>query len=267
MAAAPHEGPSAFDAVRRFWDYSGAYLHFALAHPAHFRVMHSIPKSEHSRDLMLPRSPAVLAQAAMDALVASGVVAPEVAGRALLACWTSDPRAGLAGRRRAVAAERRADARGRAGRRAAHGHAGRGRRAGAAPARASAARWRLPGAGRARARSAYSARGPARPHARRAPLHHPRRAQAARLRAAGRARAAGRVPRARTAGAQRLQLGALALRRRHRGSDTRRSSPSATAPGWAGYRKAIEDEASRRLRTRRCWTRRSTWPIASTRCR
>ena len=89
LAAALHGGPSAFDAVHRFWDYAGAYLHFALAHPAHFRVMHSIPKSEHSRDLMLPRSPAVLAQAAMDALVTSGVVAPEAAGRALLACWTS----------------------------------------------------------------------------------------------------------------------------------------------------------------------------------
>jgi hypothetical protein len=48
-----------------------------------------VPKSEHSRDLMLPRSPAVLAQTGMDALVAAGVVAPEVAGRAMLACWTS----------------------------------------------------------------------------------------------------------------------------------------------------------------------------------
>ena len=28
----------------RFWDYSGAYLHFALAHPAHFRVMHAVPE-------------------------------------------------------------------------------------------------------------------------------------------------------------------------------------------------------------------------------
>ena len=44
VAAAPHEGPSAFDAVHRFWDYSGAYLHFALAHPAHFRVMHVDPE-------------------------------------------------------------------------------------------------------------------------------------------------------------------------------------------------------------------------------
>jgi AcrR family transcriptional regulator len=89
VAALAHEGSSAADAVGRFWDYSGAYLHFALAHPAHFRVMHAIPKSEHSRDLMLPRSPAVLAQAAMDALVAAGVVRPEVAGRTLLAIWTS----------------------------------------------------------------------------------------------------------------------------------------------------------------------------------
>jgi AcrR family transcriptional regulator len=88
-AAATHDGPSPFDAVNRFWAYAAAYLHFALAHPAHFRVMHSIPKSEHSRDLMLPRTPAVLAQAAMEALVAAGVVAPEAAGRALLAIWTS----------------------------------------------------------------------------------------------------------------------------------------------------------------------------------
>jgi AcrR family transcriptional regulator len=89
VAALPHEGPGAADAVGRFWDYSGAYLHFALAHPAHFRVMHAIPKSEHSRDLMLPRSPAVLAQTAMDGLVAAGAVQPDVAGRTLLAIWTS----------------------------------------------------------------------------------------------------------------------------------------------------------------------------------
>jgi len=88
-AAEAHPGDEAFDAVRRFWDYSTAYLHFALEHPMHFRVMHAVPKSEHSRDLMLPRSPAVLAQTGMDALVAAGVVAPEAAGRALLACWTS----------------------------------------------------------------------------------------------------------------------------------------------------------------------------------
>jgi AcrR family transcriptional regulator len=88
-AAASHDAPGAFGAVRRFWDYSGAYLHFALAHPAHFRVMNSIPKSERSRDIVLPRSPAILAQTAMDDLVATGAVAPEVAGRALLACWTS----------------------------------------------------------------------------------------------------------------------------------------------------------------------------------
>lgn len=88
-AAAAYDGPGAFDAVNRFWAYASAYLHFALAHPAHFRVMHSIPKSEHSRDLMLPRTPAVLAQAAMEALVAAGVVAPDASGRALLAIWTS----------------------------------------------------------------------------------------------------------------------------------------------------------------------------------
>jgi hypothetical protein len=75
--------------VRRFWAYSSAYLHFALEHPAHFRVMHALPKSEQSRGMMLPRTPAVLAQAGMDALVEAGVIAPEVAGRALLACWTS----------------------------------------------------------------------------------------------------------------------------------------------------------------------------------
>jgi AcrR family transcriptional regulator len=88
-AAEAHPGTSAFDAVNRFWDYSTAYLHFALEQPMHFRVMHAVPKSEHSRDLMLPRSPAVLAQTGMDALVGAGVVAPEAAGRALLACWTS----------------------------------------------------------------------------------------------------------------------------------------------------------------------------------
>ncbi|HET6173793.1 MAG TPA: TetR/AcrR family transcriptional regulator [Gaiellales bacterium] len=89
VAAIPHEGPGPLNAVNRFWDYSAAYVHFALAHPAHFRVMHAIPKSEHSRDLMLPRSPAVLAQTAMEGLVSVGVVAPEAAGRALLAIWTS----------------------------------------------------------------------------------------------------------------------------------------------------------------------------------
>jgi AcrR family transcriptional regulator len=88
-AAQAHSGPGALDAINRFWAYSSAYLHFALEHPMHFRVMHAVPKSEHSRDLMLPRSPAMLAQAGMDALVAAGVVAPEAAGRALLACWTS----------------------------------------------------------------------------------------------------------------------------------------------------------------------------------
>ena len=57
--------------------------------------MHAIPKSEHSRDLMLPRTPAVLAQAAMDALVDAGVVAPEAAGRALLAMLDVGARPGL----------------------------------------------------------------------------------------------------------------------------------------------------------------------------
>ena len=89
VAAEAHQGAGPFDAVNRFWDYAAAYLHFALAHPAHFRVMHAVPKSEHSRDLMLPRTPAVMAQSAMEALVAAGVVAPEAAGRALLAIWTS----------------------------------------------------------------------------------------------------------------------------------------------------------------------------------
>jgi len=51
--------------------------------------MHALPKSEHSREMMLPRSPAALAQSGMDALVATGVIAPEAAGRAMLACWTS----------------------------------------------------------------------------------------------------------------------------------------------------------------------------------
>ena len=89
VAAEGHQGASPFDAVSRFWDYAAAYLHFALAHPAHFRVMHAVPKSEHSRDLMLPRTPAVMAQSAMEGLVAAGVVAPEAAGRALLSIWTS----------------------------------------------------------------------------------------------------------------------------------------------------------------------------------
>ena len=89
VAAEAHQGASPFDAVNRFWDYASAYLHFALAHPAHFRVMHAVPKSEHSRDLMLPRTPAVMAQTAMEGLVAAGVVAPDAAGRALLAIWTS----------------------------------------------------------------------------------------------------------------------------------------------------------------------------------
>jgi AcrR family transcriptional regulator len=89
VAAAPYPEPSAAHAVRRFWAYSSAYLHFALEHPAHFRVMHALPKSEQSRGLMLPRTPAVLAKNGMEALVETGVVAPEAAGRALLACWTS----------------------------------------------------------------------------------------------------------------------------------------------------------------------------------
>jgi AcrR family transcriptional regulator len=89
VAAAPYPDQTAAHAVRRFWAYSSAYLHFALEHPAHFRVMHALPKSEQSRGLMLPRTPAVLAQAGMDALVETGVVAPEVAGRALLSCWAS----------------------------------------------------------------------------------------------------------------------------------------------------------------------------------
>ncbi len=89
VAAAPYAHATPYDAVRRFWAYSSAYLHFALEHPAHFRVMHALPKSEQSRVMMLPRTPAVLAQAAMESLVETGVVAPEAAGRALLACWTS----------------------------------------------------------------------------------------------------------------------------------------------------------------------------------
>ena len=88
-AGEAHAGDERLRAVGRFWDYSEAYLHFAIEHPAHFRVMHAVPKSAHSREMMLPRSPALLAQGAMNALVAAGVVAPETAGRALLACWTS----------------------------------------------------------------------------------------------------------------------------------------------------------------------------------
>lgn len=89
VAAAPYSDATPYDAVRRFWSYSSAYLHFALEHPAHFRVIHALPKSEQSRVMMLPRTPAVLAQAAMERLVETGVVAPEAAGRALLACWAS----------------------------------------------------------------------------------------------------------------------------------------------------------------------------------
>jgi AcrR family transcriptional regulator len=89
VAAEPYDGANAFDTVRRFWAYSEAYLLFAIEHPAHFRVMHAVPKSQHSREIMLPRSPAVLAQGGMEALVAAGVLPPESAGRALLACWTS----------------------------------------------------------------------------------------------------------------------------------------------------------------------------------
>jgi AcrR family transcriptional regulator len=89
VAAAPYAEETPLQVVRRFWAYSSAYLHFALEHPAHFRVMHALPKSEQSRGMMLPRTPAVLAQAGMEALVETGVIAPEVAGRALLACWTS----------------------------------------------------------------------------------------------------------------------------------------------------------------------------------
>ena len=140
VAAAAHEGASAFDAVCRFWAYSEAYLHFALEHPAHFRVMHAVPKSEHSREIMLPRSPAVLAQPGMEALVAAGVVAPESAGRALLAMLDVGARPRLAGRHRPPAARRRAHARGRPRCRAADGAARRGRRPGAVPARAPAAR-------------------------------------------------------------------------------------------------------------------------------
>ena len=136
---------------------AAAYLHFALEHPAHFRVMHAVPKSEHSRDLMLPRSPAVLAQTGMEALVAAGVVAPEAAGRALLACWTSvHGLASLAvGGQLPLDDELTLEAALDAVLRTAM--LGAGVDAGALPARAPAARRRLPGHGRARARVAYRA--------------------------------------------------------------------------------------------------------------
>ena len=115
--------------------------------------MHAIPKSEHSRDLMLPRTPAVLAQTAMEALVAAGVVAPEAAGRALLAIWTSvhglAPLA-VAGQlplNDELTLEAALDAVLRTA------LLGAGVDAGAAPAGAPAARRRLPRAVRARARS------------------------------------------------------------------------------------------------------------------
>ena len=144
-AAAAHEGATALDAVRRFWDYSEAYLQFALEHPAHFRVMHAVPKSEHSREIMLPRSPAVLAQAGMDALVETGVVASETAGRALLACWTSVHGLASLAVNGQLPVDGRAHARVRARRRPAHGAARRGRRPCPLPARAAVARRRLPG--------------------------------------------------------------------------------------------------------------------------
>ena len=115
--------------------------------------MHAVPKSEHSREIMLPRSPAVLAQSGMEALVAAGVVAPEAAGRALLACWTSVH--GLASLAVTghlplddeLTLEAALDAVLRTA------HARRGRRPGALPARAPAPGRRLPGPGRARARA------------------------------------------------------------------------------------------------------------------
>ena len=192
--------------------------------------MHAVPKSEHSREIMLPRSPAVLAQSGMEALVAAGVVAPEAAGRALLACWTSVHGLASLAVTRPPPARRRADARGRTRRRAADRDARRGRRSCAVPARAPAARaaparaWpsscaSRPPRRRAREDRSASPRDASRPLARRAALHHSLGAQAARLRAAGRARGAGRVPGARAAGAECVQLGAVALRRRHRAGD------------------------------------------------
>ena len=49
--------------------------------------------------------------------------------------------------------------------------------------------------------------------------------------------------------------------------DTKAKLAECYRTGWAGYRKAIEEAGARERRTRRCWTRRSTSPIASTRCR
>ena len=134
---------------------AAAYLHFALAHPAHFRVMHAVPEVRAQ-----PRSDAAAharpcwRRPRMEALVAAGVVAPEAAGRALLACWTSVH--GLA--QLAVAGqlplddeltlEAALDAVLRTA------MLGAGVDAGAAPARASAARRRLPGHRRARAPTA-----------------------------------------------------------------------------------------------------------------
>ena len=214
-AAAAHEGATALDAVRRFWDYSHAYLEFALEHPAHFRVMHAVPKSEHSRDIMLPRSPAVLAQAGMDALVEAGVVASETAGRALLACWTSvhglaslavdgqlpvtdelrsrPPSMPCCARRCSAPAPTLA-----------------------LPARAAAARRRLPRARRARARSRTPDVSSRAWRCSTTPdelLSTTRRRASGSISTARRARAPRRVPRARAAGSQRVQLGALALRR------------------------------------------------------
>ena len=261
----------------RFWDYSEAYLHFALEHPAHFRVMHAVPKSEHSREIMLPRSPAVLAQAGMDALVATGVVAPEAAGRALLACWTSVHGLASLAVNGHLPLDRRADARGRARRRAAHRAARRRRRSRrcsrpstrcpAAPARAWPSSCASPTVAAPSAVGPYAAaRDASRPLARRAALHHALGAQAPRLRPAGRARGAGRVPGARAAGAERLQLGAVALRRRHRAGDEGQAR-GVLRDRLGGLPQGDRRDAPAAAATRRCSTPRSTSPTASTRCR
>ena len=158
VAAAPYGEPTAPQVVRRFWAYSSAYLHFALEHPAHFRVMHALPKSEQSRGMMLPRTPAVLAQAGMDALVEAGVDRARGGRPRAAGVLDVGARPGVARGQRAGAARRRLGARRLARRRPADGPAGRRCRCRPAAPRAAAAGRRLSGHRRARSRRDTSPR-------------------------------------------------------------------------------------------------------------
>ena len=99
----------------------------------------------------------------------------------------------------------------------------------------------------------------ARPHLRRAPVHHPQRPQAARPDAAGGARADRRVPPARPAGAERRQPPGRELRGGHR----RRAAPGArrrlpprlgplpVARGSSAARRGPTDDPSKRTLQRK----------------